>query len=461
MIFYTTQSLEKPQILNQIAPSTAGGLNLQNNSPWSFAFRTDTAHYEILPFSFSSIPLNSGQAWSLEPESSTTYLPQSGLNIQVSGSYSTNVVTSFSTNSSLPIYTVPISGNVTVGNTITTNTTITNNPTVNINASGNTVTVGNTITTNTNITNNPTVNISSSGNTVTVGNTVNVNATVSNKPTVNINASGNTVTVGNTVNTNTTITNNPTVNINSSGNTVQVAGVVDNNVTNVNLPVNQMIKIGANENVGIDLAAGSSVNITITSSSTPLTLCEEIYVGISGNTTNLTYTLNTISNNKVNNWYYVVNNAGGLIIAQSDNFRLHKYNLIELAKGSMPLNEISMNVKNNGTTTITSTLSFYAYGRFTGLMENTKLIKVFASSIGSTATNSLFKVPNNIYRLTLWTNGPGVCRLQLSGGAWLAFFMNSVMNIDMPLGYGCAGQTLELYNTDTSTQYYTVICQYD
>ena len=237
MIFYTTQSLEKPQILNQIAPSTAGGLNLQNNSPWSFAFRTDTAHYEILPFSFSSIPLHAGQAWSLEPESSTSYLPQSGLTIQVSGSYSANTITSFSTNSSLPIYTVPISGNVTIGNTITTNTSITNNPTV---------------------------NISSSANTVQVGNTVNVNATVSNKPTVNINASGNTVTVGNTVTTNTTITNNPTVNINASGNTVQVAGVVDNNVTNVSLPVNQMIKIGANENVGIDLAAGSSVNITIT-----------------------------------------------------------------------------------------------------------------------------------------------------------------------------------------------------
>ena len=461
MIFYTTQALENPQTLNQIATSTAGGLNLQNNSPWSFAFRTDTAHYEILPFSFSSIPLNSGQAWSLEPESSTTYLPQSGLTIQVSGSYSTNVVTSFSTNSSLPIYTVPISGNVTIGNTITTNTSITNNPTVNISSSGNTVTVGNTVNTNTTITNNPTVNISSSGNTVTVGNTVNVNATVSNKPTVNINASGNTVTVGNTVTTNTTITNNPTVNINASGNTVQVAGVVDNNVTNVNIPVNQMINIGTNSNVGINLAAGASVNINVTSSSTPLTLCEEVYVGISGINTDLSFQLNTISNNNVSNWFYVINNAGGSVVSQSNNFQLHKYNLIELAKGSFPLNQISMTVKNTGTTTVTTSLSFYAYGRFTGLMENTKLIKVSASTIGSNATVNLFTVPNNIYRLTLWTNGGGVCRLQLSGGAWLAFFMNSVMNIDMPLGYGCAGQTLELYNTDTTSQYYTVICQYD
>ena len=407
MIFYTTQALENPQTLNQIATSTAGGLNLQNNSPWSFAFRTDTAHYEILPFSFSSIPINPGQAWSLEPESSTTYLPQSGLTIQVSGSYSANTITSFSTNSSLPIYTVPISGNVTVGNTITANTTITN------------------------------------------------------KPTVNISSSGNTVTVGNTVNTNTTITNNPTVNINASGNTVQVAGVVDNNVTNVNIPVNQMINIGTNSNVGINLAAGSSVSIAVTSSSTPLTLCEEIYVGISGTNTNLSFELNTLSNNSVSNWFYVINNAGGSIVSQSNNFQLHKYNLIELAKGSFPLNQISMTVKNTGTTTVTTSLSFYAYGRFTGLMENTKQIAVFAATIGSTATNDLFTVPNNIYRLTLWTNGGGVCRLQLSGGAWLAFFMNSVMNIDMPLGYGCAGQTLELYNTDTDTQYYTVICQYD
>jgi hypothetical protein len=259
MIFYTTQSLEKPQTLNQIATSTARGLNLQNNSPWSFAFRTDTAHYEILPFSFSSIPLNSGQAWSLEPESATTYLPQSGLTIQVSGSYSSNVVTNFSTNSSLPIYTVPISGNVTIGNTVTTNTTIRNNPTVNINASGNTVTIGNTVTTNTTITNKPTVNINASGNTVTIGNTVTTKTTITNNPTVNINASGNTVTIGNTVTTNTTITNNPTVNISASGNTVTIGNTVTTNTTITNNPTVNISTSGNTVTIGNTVTTNTSI----------------------------------------------------------------------------------------------------------------------------------------------------------------------------------------------------------
>ena len=96
-----------------------------------------------------------------------------------------------------------------------------------------------------------------------------------------------------------------------------------------------------------------------------------------------------------------------------------------------------------------------------GLQSNGLVNFVSAGSIGSNATVDLGISPKNIYRIYAWTNGPGVLRL-LAGTAWLAHFESSWMVLDLfPNPYGNGGNAMTLYNTDTTTQYYTIWVQYD
>ena len=235
MILYTSAALANPSQVNNTAPSTARGMAIQNVSAWTFKFMTDTDSFIILPMANASVPLNGGQYWSMTPVDEISMLTLS-IPLEVSASYLTVPVASFSQSSPLPAF----SGNVTITNsTLDVNATI-QGGTVNVGTVSGTVTVGGSV--DANITN-ATLDIGTISGTVTISGDVGITA----GQLVQVkNESGGSLTVAGTVNA--TITNstldvnatiqNATLNVaTASGTTLTVGGSVDANITNATLDI--------------------------------------------------------------------------------------------------------------------------------------------------------------------------------------------------------------------------------
>ena len=385
---------------------------------------------------------------------------------------------------------------VDIGNTVTTNASITNEPTFNISSTGNSVEITNTVTTNTSITNEPTMNISSSGNQIEVaGQIQNSTLTVSQAYAMECDftfSASSSQTINQTFAPQNQLTNvlrgklylyspngysynvyiTPQANVTSNilstipqDNSITVTG--STSVSGAGTP-------GANTSnfywqepqqcngfqIQLTTSSGGTVTenpilwLVFDGNATPLEnsyLTAPAYSFLQADTSvGVSAAGSASGNHAFPVSIYSVNDA----VSPISNTQISTTNPFPIAVMNTPtvqgIND-TVNVAQAGVGSSTSNPLFVAQAQSGSGMSTA----VSASTIGSNATVDLGFSPVHIYRLILWTNGPGVLRL-LAGTAWLAHFENSVMVLDfLPGYYDNGGAALTLYNTDTTTQYYT------
>ena len=267
------------------------------------------------------------------------------------------------------------------------------------------------------------------------------------------------------------------VTIDSSGNTVEVAGTVNNNIINDNVPIGGAIQLTSSFSIPSG-SAGTAFTTTVA-----LPQNRPVKTG----TVNIALFASNSSSNfdvTVTGYYLPVNT--NLIDIQSG----PAISWSDVAPNSYHTNPISMYTQNveftaneivvsvtpisSATETTTVEVDVILNGQTADIINQTIPIATFpassggersvyisSSTIGDGATID-FIAMNRIYAIYAWSNGSGVLRLQNSNGAWLGFFMSSFWNMNLEGGYyDNGGYTVELYNTSTATQYYTLWIVYE